>query len=91
LPGGRDIYDHPEGRSALSDERSEPIVDLAYIGRALQRLTTEVASLRDDMHVLTAIVQRLDNSQGRMLEELRAMHRQQSRFGERLRQLEEQR
>jgi hypothetical protein len=26
------------------------------------------------MHVLTAIVQRLDNSQGRMLEELRAMH-----------------
>jgi hypothetical protein len=75
----------------LSDERSEPVVDLAYIGRSLQRLTTEVASLRDDMHVLTAIVQRLDNSQGRMLEELRAMHRLQSRFGERLRQLEEQR
>ena len=62
------------------------------IGRALQRLTSpRSASLRDDMHVLTAIVQRLDNSQGRMLEELRAMHRQQSRFGERLRQLEEQR
>jgi hypothetical protein len=79
------------GDPALSDERSEPVVDLAYIGRALQRLTTEVASLRDDMHVLTAIVQRLDNPQGRMLEELRAMHRQQSRFGERLRQLEEQR
>jgi hypothetical protein len=75
----------------LSDERSEPVVDLAYVGRALQRLTAEVASLRDDMHVLTAIVQRLDNSRGRMLEELRAMHRQQSRFGERLRQLEEQR
>jgi hypothetical protein len=64
----------------LSDERSEPVVDLAYIGRAVQRLTAEVATLRDDMHVLTAIVQRLDNSQGRMLEELRAMHRQQSRF-----------
>ena len=75
----------------MSDERSEPVVDLAFIGRALQRLTAEVASLRDDMHVLTAIVQRLDNSQGRMLEELRVMHRQQSRFGERLRQLEEER
>jgi hypothetical protein len=30
----------------------------------LQRLTAEMASLRDGMHVLTAIVQRLDNSQG---------------------------
>jgi len=30
---------------------SEPEIDLAYIGRALQRLT----SLRDDMNVLTAI------------------------------------
>jgi hypothetical protein len=58
----------------LGDERSEPVIDLAYIGRALRRLTAEVASLRDDMHVLTAIVQRLDDSQGRMLEELRAVH-----------------
>ena len=74
----------------MSDESAEPIVDLAYVGRALQRLTSEVASLRDDMHVLTAIVQRLDNSQGRILEEIRAMHRQHSRFGERLRQLEGQ-
>ena len=74
----------------MSDESAEPIVDLAYVGRALQRLTSEVASLRDDMHVLTAIVQRLDNSQGRILEEIRAMHRQHSRFGQRLRHLEEQ-
>jgi chromosome segregation ATPase len=69
----------------------EPVVDLAFIGQALQRLTGEVASLRDDTRVLTAIVQRLDNSHGRLLEEIRAIHRQQSRFGERLRQLEEQR
>ena len=74
----------------MSDERSEAVVDLAYVGQPLQRLSAEVASLRDDMHVLTAIVQRLDNSQGRMLEELRAMHQHQSRFGEHLRQLEEQ-
>jgi hypothetical protein len=75
----------------VSDERGEPVVDLAYIWQALQRLIGEVASLRDDMHVLTAIVQRLDNSQGRMLAEIRAMHTQHARFGGRLRQLEEQR
>lgn len=75
----------------MSDERSEPVVDLAYIGQALQRLIAEVASLRDDLHVMAAIVQRLDNSHGRLLEEVRAIHRQQSRFGDRLRQLEEQR
>jgi hypothetical protein len=43
---------------------SEPEIDLAYIGRALARLTTEVASLRDDMNVLTAIVMRLDSTRG---------------------------
>jgi hypothetical protein len=56
----------------LSDDIGEPIVDLAFIGQALQRLTSEVASLRDDTRVLTAIVQRLDNSHGRLLEEIRA-------------------
>jgi hypothetical protein len=75
----------------VSDTPSEPAIDLAYIGRALHRLTSEVASLRDDMQVLTAIVLRLDNSQGRMLEELRAMHSQYSRLNNRVRQLEEQR
>ena len=78
-------------RRLLSDDPIGPAVDLTYIGRALQRLTSEIGSLRDDTGVLTAIVQRLDNSQARMLEELRAMHRQPARFGERLRQLEEQR
>jgi hypothetical protein len=75
----------------LSDNPAEPAIDLAYIGHALQDLTTEIASLRDDMQVLTAIVQRVDNAQGRMLQEIRAMHAQHSRFGNRLRQLEEQR
>jgi hypothetical protein len=75
----------------VSDNPAEPIIDLGFIGQALQRLTTEVASLRDDMRVLTAIVMRLDNSQGRMPEELRGMRRQYSRVSERVRQLEEQR
>lgn len=58
----------------MSDER----IDLAYVGRALQRLTDEVASLRDDMQVLTAIVHRLDNSHTRLLSEIRATHAQVS-------------
>jgi hypothetical protein len=56
----------------VSDSPSEPAIDLGYTGQALQLLTSEVASPPDDTHVLTAIVQRLDNSQGRMLEELSA-------------------
>ena len=52
----------------MSEERA----DLAYVGRALQRLTDEVASLRDDMQMLTAIVHRLDNSHTRLLTEIRA-------------------
>lgn len=60
----------------MSDEPREPTIDLTFIGSAVQRLTGEVASLRDDMQVLTAIVLRLDNGQARMLEELRAMHAQ---------------
>ncbi|HZU88511.1 MAG TPA: hypothetical protein VE993_04570 [Stellaceae bacterium] len=72
----------------MSDEHRETI-DLAYIGRALQRLTSEVASLRDDMQVLTAIVHRLDNSHARLLEEIRALHSQISPLGNRVRAIEE--
>jgi hypothetical protein len=54
----------------------------------LQEIRTEVASLGDDVNVLTAIVQRLDNSHTRLLTEIRAIHSQVSRHGERLRRLE---
>jgi len=74
----------------LSDSPSEPPIDLEYIGQAIRRLASEVASLRDDLHVLTALVQRLDNSHGRMLEEIRAMHRQHSRLTDRVRRIESQ-
>ena len=71
----------------MSEEHGDT-VDLAYIGRSLQRLTVEVASLRDDMHVLTAIVQRLDNSHSRLLDEVRATHSQIARLANRVRELE---
>jgi hypothetical protein len=57
----------------------------------LQPLTTEVATLRDDVNVMAAIVRRIDNNQDRMLDELRAMHRQHERVADRVRQLEEKR
>ncbi len=66
----------------------EPTTDRAYIGHTLERLITEVATPRDDMTVLTAIVHRMDNSQGRILGELRAMHRQHGRLAHRVEGLE---
>jgi predicted RNase H-like nuclease (RuvC/YqgF family) len=72
----------------MSDERGETI-DLAYIGRALQRLTTEVASLREDMRVLTAIVLRHEETLIRTLEQITAMVAQNARIVDRLRAAEE--
>ncbi|MGC1888469.1 MAG: hypothetical protein WA709_20640, partial [Stellaceae bacterium] len=60
----------PSPVAHMSDER----IDLAYVGRALRRLTDKVANLRDDMQVLTTIVHPLDNSHARLLTEIRATH-----------------
>ena len=56
----------------MSDERGETI-DLAYIGRALQRLITEVASVRGEMKVLIAILLRHEETLIRGLEQMRVM------------------
>ena len=39
----------------------EPVT-LEFLARQQDRMLAELASLRDDVNVLTAIVQRLDNS-----------------------------
>jgi hypothetical protein len=65
----------------------EPVT-LEFLARQQDRMLSELASLRDDVNVLTAIVQRLDNSHTRLLTEIRATHAQVSRQGERLRRLE---
>jgi hypothetical protein len=62
---------------------------LAYIGRALQRLTTEVGSLRDDMKVLTAIVLRHEETLIRVLEQITTMVAQNARIVDRLRAVED--
>lgn len=72
----------------MSGERNET-VDLAYIGRALQRLTTEVASLRDDMKLLPAIVLRHEETLIRVLEQITMMVAQNARVVDRLRAVED--
>jgi hypothetical protein len=70
----------------MSDQPAN--IDLAFIGRALDRLTTEVASLRDDTAVLTAIAMRQDATLTALLTEVRAMHSQHARLANRVRNLE---
>lgn len=68
-------------------ETPEP-VDLNFLARQLQRLTTDVASMRDDMQVLTSIVLRQDGTLTALLGETRATHTQIARMNERIRKLE---
>jgi hypothetical protein len=46
----------PKRHFGTMSEECSDIADLAYIGRALQRFTSEVGSVRGDIKVLTAIV-----------------------------------
>ncbi|MGH7036831.1 MAG: hypothetical protein ACREE4_14420 [Stellaceae bacterium] len=71
----------------MSDDHRETI-DLAYIGRALQRLTNEVAGLRDQMDVQTAIILRHEETLKGILEQITAMVRQNARIVDRLRTVE---
>jgi hypothetical protein len=54
--------------------------DLNFIAHRIDRLSTDVGSLRDDLRVLTAMVLRMDNTRERheglltdMLQEIRAI------------------
>jgi hypothetical protein len=67
----------------------EPIT-LEFLARQQQRLLDEMAIMRDDMQVLTAMVMRLDGTVGLVLTELRAMHSQHQRLANRVRRIEEQ-
>jgi hypothetical protein len=71
---------------AMADE---PIT-LEFLARQQRRTLDELASMGDDMQVLTAMVMRLDGTVGRVLTESRAMHSQHQRPANRVRHLEEQ-
>jgi len=61
-----------------------------FLARQMQRLTTDVASLRGDMQVLTSIVRRQDGTLTALLQETRATHTQIQRMSDRIRELESQ-
>jgi hypothetical protein len=70
----------------ISTMADEPVT-LEFMARQQQRLLDEMgsmcdqmASFRDDMQVLTAMVIRLDGTVGLVLTELRAMHSQHQRL-----------
>ena len=69
---------------------SEP-VSLEFIADRIRHVIAEVASLRDDMNVLTSIVLRQDGTLTALLQEIRAVHSQIGRMNDRLRKVEETR
>jgi len=54
---------------------SDEAITLEFLTRQQQRMLEEMASMRDDMQVLTAMVMRLDGTVGLVVSELRTMHR----------------
>ena len=59
-------------------------VEITALGRLVEQQRDDIAGLKDDVSVLTAIVQRLDNSHTRLLTEIRATHAQVSRLADRV-------
>jgi hypothetical protein len=55
----------------------------------LRAVRGDIADIRDDLRVLSAIVMRLDTSQSAILDELRATRAQITRMNDRVRKLED--
>jgi uncharacterized coiled-coil DUF342 family protein len=63
--------------------------DLTLIAHQQKQIISDIASLRDDMRVLTAIAMRQDGTLAALLTEVRAMHAQHSRLAHRVHELEQ--
>jgi hypothetical protein len=68
------VDSRPVRRNAWVMKLADP--DLNFLARQNERILTEIASLRDDMAVLTAMTMRLDGSHAALLQETRATHAQ---------------
>jgi chromosome segregation ATPase len=71
-------------------------VDLNFLAHQIERLITEVSSLRDEVRVQGAMLMRLDThvsgvdtGQNLLLDELRAIRNQINRMNDRIRKLED--
>jgi hypothetical protein len=71
----------------MSDER--PTVTLEFLAEQQRRMLADQRTILDDINVLSAIVRRLDNTQGALLEEMRAIHALLARVVDRVRAIEE--
>lgn len=63
--------------------------DPGLIARQQRQIITDLATMREDLSVLTAIVLRQDATLTALLTEVRSMHSQHSRLANRVRALEE--
>ena len=61
----------PNGTTSMSDK---PAADLSLIARQQEQTLSEMGTLRDDMGVMIAILQRLDGTVSGLVNEVRAMH-----------------
>ena len=75
----------------LAAQQQRVLDELGAVRVEMAAQRTEFVTIRDDITVLTAIVMRQENTLKAILDQLRTMTTQQHRFGERLRQLEEER
>jgi hypothetical protein len=63
--------------------------ELGLIARQQLTLLNEVGTMRDDMAVMMAILQRIDGTLSGLVNEIRATHAQHSRLANRVKALEE--
>jgi len=65
-------------------------VTLEFLAKQIERVLVDVASTREDVNVLTAIVMRQDTTMAALLTEIRGVHAQISRVQQRLAKLEKE-
>jgi hypothetical protein len=64
-------------------------VTLEFLARQFERVLSEIAGMRDDQRVQTAMIMRLDGSHTTLLTEMHAVHAQIARMNDRIRKLED--
>lgn len=68
---------------------TDPTADLGLVARQQRQLLAEMGTMRDDMAVMMAMLQRLDGTMAGLVNEVRATHARHSRLENRVRTLEE--
>ena len=58
--------------------------DLAMLARQQRQILDELGTMRDDMRVMMAILQRLDGTVAGLVNEVRAMHSRHDRLARRV-------